>query len=92
MDTPADLHRRVPDAIARRLGAVALVVRGGTDEVRRVDGPAALVWDVLDRPGSTEDLIDRLTPGAPPGAEVGATVRAGLAALERAGLLAGRDR
>lgn len=87
MPEPADLLVRRDDAIERRLGPEVLVVRGGHHDVHRLSGPAALVWEALERPGTVTDLVTRLGAAAPPGTDVAAIVDAGVTLLADHGLV-----
>lgn len=81
------LVQRCPEAIDRRAGTEVLVVRGGSNEVARLSGPAAIVWNALTEPASRHELVVRLAPGAPKGIDVDRAVGAGLDALLAAGLV-----
>jgi len=88
---PADPHprwRRQPGASWRRSLRGVVVLAPGADEPLTITGSGGEVWDLLDRPRTTEDLVSELSRRFPTDP---ATIRADvvelLAALASAGAL-----
>lgn len=85
----ASVQRR-PDVLDRRCGDIVVILRRGTDEVRRLGGAAAAVWTVIGDGMSVADLIDGARAAVGTGIadeHVAANVTEALVALERAGLI-----
>jgi hypothetical protein len=55
------LYMRAEDVLARSYGDEVLLAAPRRDVVDQLKGPAADVWEVLDRPRTIEDVVEQLT-------------------------------
>ncbi len=79
---------RVGDALERRSGATILVLRRRSEDVRRMEGPAAAVWDAARSPIAFGALVELARRQADDADGVDAeTVAAAVDALALAGLV-----
>lgn len=92
MPSPTGTHlTRAPEAIDRAIGPEVLVILGGSDEVRRLRGPMALVWQALVEPRPIEEITAVLAESAPAGVDASAVVGECIDALHASGLVTSLD-
>src|SRR5204862_5856219 len=82
-------YRRLPTLLSRMVGSEVLLGTPGGEDLHALDGTAAAVWTMLDRPGSVEDIANRAATvyGVSPEA-ITPDVEALLQSLEAQGLAA----
>jgi len=60
MTEPSATFHRGREVLSRMVGDDVIVAIPGRDDFDFLTGPAAAIWDMLDRPCSTADIVDRL--------------------------------
>ena len=65
--------QREPDVLTRHSGNAILMAIPGCDDVRKVEGSAAVIWSALARPASEAQLIGLIAANCDRNAEAGAT-------------------
>lgn len=77
-----------PDAVSRRLGDSAVIIRMSTDRIYELNATGAWLWDLLQSGASVESAVDTLTRGCSGDSETIRTdVHALVARLREEGLV-----